>query len=47
MCCASLSDNPYVAEHRDVIHKIGVTGGKVETRIANAEHDSTLPVGQG
>jgi len=22
-----------VAEHRDVIHKIGVTGGKVETRI--------------
>ncbi|MGB3424767.1 MAG: GIY-YIG nuclease family protein [Castellaniella sp.] len=37
----SLSDNPYVAEHRDVIHKIGVTGGKVETRIANAEHDAT------
>ncbi|MBV6274396.1 GIY-YIG nuclease family protein [Alcaligenaceae bacterium CGII-47] len=37
----SLSDNPYVAEHRDVIHKIGVTGGKVEIRIANAEHDST------
>ncbi|MCW4989676.1 GIY-YIG nuclease family protein [Enterobacter mori] len=37
----SLSDNPYVAEHRDVIHKIGVTGGKIETRIANAEHDST------
>ena len=37
----SLSDHPYVAEHRDVIHKIGVTGGKVETRIANAEHDST------
>ncbi|MEN4605621.1 GIY-YIG nuclease family protein [Pantoea agglomerans] len=37
----SLSDNPYVAEHRDVIHKIGVTGGKVETRIANAEHNST------
>lgn len=37
----SLSDTPYVAEHRDVIHKIGVTGGKVETRISNAEHDST------
>ena len=37
----SLSETPYVAEHRDVIHKIGVTGGKVETRIANAEHDST------
>lgn len=37
----SLSDHPYVAEHRNVIHKIGVTGGKVETRIANAEHDAT------
>lgn len=37
----SLSDNPYVAEHREVIHKIGVTGGKVQSRIANAEHDST------
>lgn len=37
----SLSDNPYVSAHRDVIHKIGVTGGKVETRIANAEYDST------
>lgn len=37
----SLSDNPYIAEHRDVIHKIGVTGGKVKARIANAEHDPT------
>jgi hypothetical protein len=37
----SLSDHPYVAEHRDLIHKIGVTGGKVETRIAGAEHDAT------
>lgn len=37
----SLSDHPYVAQHRDLIHKIGVTGGKVETRIANAEHDAT------
>lgn len=37
----SLSDHPYVTQHRDLIHKIGVTGGKVETRIANAEHDST------
>lgn len=37
----SLSDHPFVAEHRALIHKIGVTGGKVETRIANAEHDST------
>jgi len=37
----SLSDHPYVAQHRDLIHKIGVTGGKVEARIANAEHDAT------
>lgn len=37
----SLSDHPYVAQHRDLIHKIGVTGSKVETRIANAEHEST------
>jgi hypothetical protein len=37
----SLSDHPYVRQHRDLIHKIGVTGGKVETRIADAEHDAT------
>ena len=37
----SLSTHPYVAEHRQLIHKIGVTGGKVETRIANAAHDAT------
>ncbi|WP_152399119.1 GIY-YIG nuclease family protein [Paenibacillus cellulositrophicus] len=37
----SLSDHPFVAEHRELIHKIGVTGGKVETRIANATHDAT------
>lgn len=37
----SLSDQPYVAQHRDLIHKIGVTGGKVEARIANAELDAT------
>lgn len=37
----SESQNPFVTEHRDLIHKIGVTGGKVESRIANAEHDAT------
>ena len=37
----SLSTHPFVAEHRDLIHKIGVTGGKVETRIADAAHDPT------
>lgn len=37
----SLSEHPFVAENREVLHKIGVTGGKVETRIANAEKDAT------
>ena len=37
----SQSDHPYVAEHRELIHKIGVTGGKVETRIAGAKDDAT------
>jgi hypothetical protein len=37
----SLSNHPFVSEHRELIHKIGVTGGKVETRIANAEKDAT------
>ena len=37
----SHSDHPYVAQHRDLIHKIGVTGSRVETRIANAEHEAT------
>jgi len=37
----SLSSHPFVAEHRELIHKIGVTGGKLETRIANAAHDAT------
>ena len=37
----SLSSHPFVDEHRELIHKIGVTGGKVETRIAGAEKDAT------
>jgi hypothetical protein len=37
----SKSNNPVVAANRDVLHKIGVTGGKVATRIANAKHDPT------
>lgn len=37
----SLSNHPFVAKHRELIHKIGVTGGKVETRIANAPKDAT------
>jgi hypothetical protein len=37
----SRSDHPYVAQHRELIHKIGVTGMKVETRIAGAKDDAT------
>lgn len=37
----SLSNHPFIEEHRELIHKIGVTGGKVETRIANAAYDAT------
>lgn len=37
----SKSNHPFVAEHRELIHKIGVTGGKVETRIAAADKDAT------
>lgn len=38
----SKSDLPVVKEHRDVLHKIGVTSGKVERRIANAKIDATF-----
>ena len=37
----SLSSHPFVTEHRELIHKIGVTGGKVEARIAAANKDAT------
>jgi hypothetical protein len=37
----SHSTHPFVAEHRELIHKIGVTGGKVEARIAGASKDAT------
>ena len=37
----SHSNHPFVLEHRELIHKIGVTGGKVETRIAAAAKDAT------
>jgi hypothetical protein len=38
----SKSDHPVVAANRDVLHKIGVTGGNIETRIANAKLDPTF-----
>jgi hypothetical protein len=38
----SLSDHPVVAANRDVLHKIGVTGGDVTRRLANAKQDPTF-----
>lgn len=38
----SKSDNPIVAANRDLVHKIGVTGGDVAKRIANAKLDPTF-----
>ena len=37
----SKSKHPVVAEHREVMHKIGVTSGSVEARISGAEKSST------
>lgn len=37
----SLSNHPFILKHRELIHKIGVTGGSVESRIAGANKDST------
>lgn len=38
----SKSDDPQINKHRDVLHKIGVTSGKVERRITNAKNDPTF-----
>ncbi len=38
----SKSDLPVVTQNRDLLHKIGVTGGTVEKRIANAKLDPTF-----
>ncbi|WP_298640679.1 GIY-YIG nuclease family protein [uncultured Cardiobacterium sp.] len=38
----SLSTDAYIAKNRELIHKIGVTGGEVKTRIAHAGHDATF-----
>ena len=38
----SKSDHPAVAAHRDILHKVGVTGGDVARRVANARLDPTF-----
>jgi hypothetical protein len=37
----SLSDDSFIQENREVLHKIGVTGGDPNTRIAGAKKDPT------
>ena len=38
----SKSDHPAVAAHRDILHKIGVTGADMARRLANARLDPTF-----
>jgi hypothetical protein len=38
----SKSENPIVATNREILHKIGVTGGKVKTRLVNASLEATF-----
>jgi hypothetical protein len=38
----SKSDHPMVTANRNLVHKIGVTGGSVERRISNAALDATF-----
>ena len=38
----SKSDHPTVSAHRAVLHKIGITGGEVSQRVANARLDPTF-----
>jgi hypothetical protein len=37
----SVSDHPVIAENRELVHKIGVTGGEVNKRVAHANDDPT------
>jgi hypothetical protein len=37
----SRSDHPFVAEHRELIHKIGIAADDVETRVAGAKKSPT------
>ncbi|QDH77856.1 GIY-YIG nuclease family protein [Echinicola soli] len=38
----SQSNHPTIKESRNIVHKIGVTGGEVEKRIVNAKNDPTF-----
>jgi hypothetical protein len=39
--CRSESDHPEIEKIRKILHKIGVTGGDVDSRTSNAENDPT------
>ena len=39
-------DHPFVREHRDIIHKIGVTGGRVTRRVGDTMVDPTFLMGE-
>jgi len=38
----SKSEHPVIAENRNIIHKVGVTGGDIKRRIAHARLDPTF-----
>lgn len=38
----SLSDHPQIAENRELVHKIGVTGGDIKKRLANTQSAPTF-----
>ena len=38
----SLSNHPIIQQNKNVVHKIGVTGGEVKKRTANAKNDPTF-----
>lgn len=38
----SLSDHPVVKDNRLIVHIIGVTGGDIKKRVANAKHEPTF-----
>ena len=40
--CRSKSDNAFVVQNREIVHKIGVTSTSVEKRIAGSETDPTF-----
>jgi hypothetical protein len=38
----SHSDHPFIVQNRELVHKIGVTGGDLNSRLGNAKNDATF-----